>query len=124
MEHPAKKLGKWLRERRRESGIVLREFAGQIALAPSEYAEVEAGVSRWIEDEQEELIIEVLRLSNDDKSSFHEMLTEAMGANPLEFSDVFTREQLRPIRTRTEEGQQLTDETRESLLDAVFKPLS
>jgi hypothetical protein len=83
---------------------------------------VEAGVVRWIGKEQENVIPEVLALGEREAKKFNNMLSSARDARPLELRDVYTREQLEPMRTRGD--AQLTDETRAELLDAVFKPLA
>lgn len=54
--HPAVKLGRWLKQRRQQAGLVARVFAGQIELSPAEYAEAEGGVVRWLGAEQAKLI--------------------------------------------------------------------
>src|SRR5437763_11235344 len=100
MKHPAKELGAWLKKCRQHEGLVLRVFAGQIELSPAEYAEAEAGVVRWLGKEQESLIIEVLGLSPSERKEFLALLAKAHAAEPLEFEDIFTREQLEPVRLR------------------------
>lgn len=123
MKHPAIELGIWLKSRRQKRGIVTRVFAGQIELAPSKYAELEGGVVRWLGERQEELIPQVLGLSKDEVGAFATLLAKARAAKALEFADVFTREQLEPVRLRHTKRQQLTAKTKDHILDAVFHPL-
>jgi len=94
MKHPAKELGAWLKTRWQRQGMVLRVFAGQIGLSPAEYAEAEAGVVRWLGQEQEALVPQVLALSPPERKHFMTILVRARAVEPLEFDDIFTREQL------------------------------
>ena len=123
MKHPAKELGAWIKARRQQQGLVLRVFAGQIELSPAEYAEAEAGVVRWFAKRQELLIRQVLGLSGADLRQFSGMLAKARAAAPLEFNDVFTREQLEPVRLRHATGKQAALRAKKERLDAVFAPL-
>jgi hypothetical protein len=113
-----------LKTQRKQRGIVARVFAGQIELSPARYAELEAGVARWLEARQEELIPQVLGLSKEETSKFAALLVCARASKPLEFGDVFTREQLEPVRLRQNKRQQLTTAIKEQIVDAVFQPLA
>ncbi len=124
MNHPAKELGAWLKERRQRQGFVARVFAGMIELAPAEYAEAEAGVVRWLGVDQARLICQVLALSGEDRQAFEALLGKAQKATPLEFAEVFTRGQLEPVRLRREGRKRLTKADKEAILDAVFTPLA
>lgn len=124
MKQPSQQLGLWLKRRRQDAGIVARVFAGQIHLRPSQYAEVESGVVRWLGKKQEQLIVEVLGLSSAEEEEFLSDLRAAREAQPLSFEDVFTREQLEPIRLRNDGKRQPTQKDKEAILNAVFTPLS
>lgn len=106
-----------------EAGIVMRVFAGQIGLSPAEYAEVELGIVRSLGKDAESKIVETLELTDEQSQRFAELLTDAIGAPPLSLEDIYSREQLEPVRTRSANGQ-LDEKTRTELLDAVFTPLS
>ena len=123
MKHPAKELGAWLKTRRQQQGMVLRVFAGQIELSPAEYAEAEAGVVRWLGQEQETLIPQVLGLSAPERRQFLALLDKARTAEPLQFEDIFSREQLEPVRLRHTKGKQAAARAKKEILDAVFAPL-
>jgi transcriptional regulator with XRE-family HTH domain len=123
MKHPAVQLGAWLKARRQRAGMVLRVFAGQIELSPAEYAEAEAGVVRWLGEEQVAAIPQVLGLSASERKQFQALLAEARAAKPLQFSDLFTREQLEPVRLRHAKGKQAAVRAKNEILDAVFAPL-
>jgi len=123
MKHPARELGAWLKTNRQRQGIVLRLFAGQIELSPAEYAEAEAGVARWLGKEQEALIPQVLGLAGPGRRQFLALLERARAARPLEFEDIFTREQLEPVRLRQGKGRQAAARAKEAILEAVFEPL-
>ena len=123
MKHPAKELGVWLKTRRQQQGMVLRVFAGQIELSPAEYAEAEAGVVRWLGEEQEAAISQVLGFSAPERKQFLALLDKARAAEPLEFNDIFTREQLEPVRLRHTKGKQAAARAKKEILDAVFAPL-
>ena len=103
--------------------MVLRVFAGQIELSPAEYAEAEAGVVRWLGQQQEALIPEVLGLSAPERRQFLALLAKARAAEPLEFADIFSREQLEPVRLRHAKGKQAAARAKKEILDAVFAPL-
>lgn len=120
--HPAIAFGAWLKARRKQTGVVSRVFAGRIALAPSQYAEVEAGVVQWVQKEQEKLIAENLSLISDDLTTFNDLLARARRAPALSFDEIFTREQLEPVRARSR-GKQMTEAGKNAILDAVFRPL-
>jgi len=123
MKHPAVELGSWIKARRQRLGLVLRVFAGQIELSPAEYAEVEAGVVRWIGKPQETLVPQVLGLAAEERKQFTALLAKAHAAEPLEFSDLFSREQLEPVRLRDAKGKRATAGAKKEILDAVFAPL-
>lgn len=123
MTHPAKEFGKWLKAKRKHAKIVSRVFAGQISLSPAQYCEVEAGIVHWLKRPHEKLICDVLALDIRDTGMFERLLENARQASPLEFSDVFTREQLEPMRASSPFGKQLTEAKKNAILDAVFTPL-
>ena len=122
-DHPAVKLGHWLKQHRQRAGLVARVFAGQIDLSPAEYAEAEAGVVHWICAEQERVIPSVLALSESERKTFERMLATAREAKALEFDDLFTREQLEPVRPRREGRKRLTAQDKKEIVEAVFTPL-
>ena len=124
MKHPAKELGAWLKARRQRQGLVARVFAGQIELGPAEYAEAEAGVVRWVGEDQERLICQVLMLSPAERQEFMKLLAQARAAKPLEFADLFTRRQLEPVRLRRDGRKRLTEADKKAIVDAVFAPLA
>lgn len=101
-----------------------RVFAGMIELSPAEYAEAEAGVVRWIGAEQQRLIPHVLGLDDAERAEFCRLIDKANGAKALEFSDLYTREQLEPVRLRRDGRKRLTKEDKDAILDAVFTPLA
>ena len=109
--------------RRQKQGMVLRVFAGQIELSPAEYAEAEAGVVRWLGQKQESLTPQILGLSAPERRHFLALLDKARAAEPLEFEDIFSREQLEPVRLRHAKGKQAAARAKKEILDAVFTPL-
>lgn len=123
MEHPAIQFGHWLKARRRKTLLVARVFAGQVGLSPAQYAELEAGVVRWLQKDQEQLVPDILELSPEEIEEFARALQAARNATPLELCDIFSREQLEPVRARSDESQ-LTMESRAAIVEAVFRPLT
>jgi hypothetical protein len=123
MKHPAKELGTWLKAQRQRQGMVLRVFAGQIELGLAEYAEAEAGVVRWIGSEQARLIPQVLGLTPAEQKHFLALLAKAETAESLEFADVFSREQLEPMRLRHAKPGPAAERVKREILEAVFAPL-
>jgi transcriptional regulator with XRE-family HTH domain len=120
-QHPAVRLGRWLKLARMAKGLVKRVFAGQILLTPSRYSEVEAGVSTWIKNPQESAIIDVLDLASEKLEQFMKLLNEARKAFQLSFSNLFTREQLEPVRCRHFNNLITPSEIdKEAILNAVF----
>lgn len=123
-QHPAVQFGAWLKNTRRGCGVVSRVFAGRIGLSPAEYAEVESGVIRWIGDKQERLIPLMLNLDESGEAEFNNKLFLAREESHLEFSNLFSRDQLAPARCSTSGDKQIDEKTRNAILDAVFTPLS
>ena len=123
-EHPGKELGAWLKAKRQAKGFTARVFAGRIGLSPAEYAEVEVGIVSWVGERHRLFISTILELSENDEAHFNHLLDRAVEEGPLTFADVFTRDQLAPARLCNTKGEQLTAETREAILDAVFTPLT
>jgi hypothetical protein len=52
------------------------------------------------------------------------LLAQARAAKPLEFADIFTREQLEPVRLRCEGRKRMTKADKKAIVDAVFAPLA
>lgn len=125
VEHPAVQFGAWLKSKRRESGVVARIFAGRIDLSPAQYAEVEAGVGilRWIKEKQEALIAIMLKFNSNEEAELKSKLSLAKGATRLEFGDVFSKDQLSPVRCSTDGDEQIDEQKRQAIIEAVFKPL-
>ena len=124
-QHPAVQFGAWLKNKRRESGVVARIFAGRIDLSPAEYAEVEAGanIKRRITSKQEALIAVMLGLNQDGEAELNNKLSLARDGTSLGFGDVFTEEQLAPVRCSTDGDAQIDEVKRQAIIKAVFKPL-
>ena len=123
-DHAAVKLGRWLKQRRQQAGLVARVFAGQIELSPAEYAEAEAGVVRWLGAAQAKLIPGALSLNEREKTAFERHLAEARQAKALVFADLFSKEDLEPVRLRREGRKRLTAEDKKEIVEAVFTPLA
>jgi hypothetical protein len=125
IEHPAVQFGAWLKSKRRASGVVARIFAGRIDLSPAEYAEVESGVNiiRWIKSKQASLISIMLKLDSDGEAELNNKLSLAREGASLGFSDVFSKDQLAPARCSTDGNEQIDEEKRQAIIEAVFKPL-
>ena len=117
MEHGSK-------SKRQAKQTVARIFAGLIGLSPAEYAEVEAGIVKWVRDRQSRLIPMMLCLTPEEEAEFQNKLNLAQAAGEIEFKDVFTREQLSPVRLCSPTDERLTPELKEAILDAVFTPLA
>ena len=122
-KHPALIFGTWLKMARQKVGIIARVFAGQINLSPSKYAEVEVGVTKWMDEERIKLASEALDLSSEERQHMQKLFTEASAVPSLKFSDVFTREELAPIRCCSSQNRPLSEEESAELLDAVFAEL-
>ncbi len=121
---PGKEFGTWLKAKRRSKQVIARIFAGRIGLSPAEYAEVEEGITAWLREKQQNLIPLMLGLSLDEEAEFNYKLQEARKAGPVKFEDIFTREQLMPVRLCSPKDEPLTPELKEAILDAVFTPLA
>src|SRR2546425_1183431 len=121
--HPAVKLGRWLKAARQKRGIVKRSFAGQISLTPAQYSEVEAGasVTRWLQERQRRAIREVLDLTGADCRTFKQLMEDCRTSITLSFANVFSRDQLEPVRYRWNDVSKKPGEfEKESILNAVF----
>jgi transcriptional regulator with XRE-family HTH domain len=123
--HPAVKLGRWLRLARQKKGLVKRSFAGQIALTPAQYSEVEAGVVRWLGERQRRAIRLVLDLNGKDRRTFNQLIEATRKSITLSFSNVFSREELEPIRYRWNDKSKKPGEfEKEAILNAVFADIA
>ena len=121
---PGIDFGGWLKAKRRSKQIIARIFAGRIGLSPAEYAEVEEGIVKWLREKQKALIPILLDFSEDETAEFNYKLDLAVEAGPVEFSDIFTQEQLTPVRMCTRLDEPLTPELKGHILKAVFTPLA
>jgi hypothetical protein len=121
--HAAVQLGEWLRSSRQSKGFVKRVFASEIFLSPSKYSEVEAGVVRWIQSTQEKAIVATLDLVGEMLKEFRELLKKARAAVQLTFANIFSREQLSPVRLRSDDHSQPSEQDKELILNAVFTPI-
>lgn len=122
--HPAVRLGAWLKTMRQKHGFVKRIFAERIYLRPAKYTEVEAGVVSWIEKKNEDAIVTTLELTQDIVIEFNALLKEARDAAHILFSQLFSREQLTPIRSRLSTNRTINEIEKKIILDAVFAPLT
>jgi hypothetical protein len=122
-QHPAKAFGAWLREKRLRCNMAARVFAGKIWLSHAKYAEVELGIVKWIAHQQEVLIALALFQNDIERKEFTAKLKEAKAAKSLDFSDIFSRDDLRPVRACHHHGKQITKDDEERILNAVFAPL-
>ena len=122
--HAAVQFGSWLRTTRQTKGIVKRVFASQIFLTPSQYSEAEAGVVRWIRARQERAITVTLELVGQELKIFSGLLKKAREAVQLTFANIFTPEQLEPVRLRSDDhSYQPSEQDKEIILRAVFTPI-
>jgi transcriptional regulator with XRE-family HTH domain len=121
---PSVALGQWLREKRRALKLSARVFAERISLTHAQYAEAELGVFKWLASKQQALIPLTLDLNPFEIECFKKLTEEAEASAPLSFSNLFSRDELRPVRAFHLQGKQLTKADEERLLDAVFAPLA
>ena len=121
---PGRDFGVWLKAKRRSKQIIARIFAGRVGLSPAEYAEVEEGIVKWLREKQKSLIPILLDFSEDDIAEFNHKLYLATEAGPVEFSDIFTEDQLTPVRMCNRRDEPLTPELKGRILKAVFTPLA
>lgn len=124
--HPAVQFGRWLKAQRQSHHVVKRVFANQIGLTPAQYSEVEAGVLRWIKGAQEAAIAQCLDLAGDKVKDFKARLKEARLKGELVFSNVFSRDDLEPIRCRHSDDSTVEPDEfcKEVILNAVFAELA
>jgi transcriptional regulator with XRE-family HTH domain len=122
--HPAVQFGMWLRTTRQAKGIVKRVFASQIFLTPSQYSEVEAGVVRWIQPAQKYAITMTFELEGQELKKFYGLLKKAREAVQLTFANIFTPEQLEPVRLRSDDHTyRPSPQDKGIILRAVFTPI-
>lgn len=120
--HAALRLGNWLKTMRQKKGIVKRIFAERTHFTPPIYTEVEAGVVSWIQEKNEAAITIVLELSSELVILFNKYLSEARSAGSLVFSQLFSRDQLTPVRWRLNPDRDISEIEVQTILDAVFAP--
>ena len=104
--------------------MVARVFANAVWLSHAKYAEVELGIIKWITQKQELLIPLALCLNEVEKAEFTAKLEAAKTVKGLCFSDIFKRDDLRPVRACHHLGKQITKDDEERILNAVFAPLT
>src|SRR5258708_2042858 len=97
-QHPGTILGEWLCGKRKLRNMVARVFANTVWLTHAKYAEVELGITKWLTHKQEVLIPLALCLNEAEKKEFNEKLAAARSVKDLAFSDIFSRESMRPVR--------------------------
>jgi len=97
LNHPAIRLGAWLRSARQARGYVKR-----------------------IEKKNEKAIVATLELVDLVLSEFNELLAAARKALALKFSDIFSRDELSPVRYRLSPDRAISEIERELILNAVF----
>jgi transcriptional regulator with XRE-family HTH domain len=119
--HPAVRLGAWLKTKRQKKGFIKRSFAGKILLTPAQYTEVELGVCHWLQEQQRQAVVTVLDLDQSEQTQLSKMLDAADKEIALSFSNVFSREDLEPVRYRWNGKSKKPGEfERETILNAVF----
>lgn len=123
-EQPSVALGLWLKEKRLAAGMVARVFAQRVWLTPAKYAEVEAGVSHWIGEKQIQLISLALNLNEVEKQALQTRVENSSVGAAVTFRDLFTADELRPIRTYHRDNKQLSKDDEEVILAVVFEPLA
>lgn len=123
--HPAVQLGLKLKSARQEKGIVKRIFAGLVGLTPSQYSELEAGVVRWLGETQRRSIASVLDFTAAETEKFRTVLEAARTSQPLLFGNLFSREELEPIRYRHNDRlHQPSEMEKEVILNGVFAEIA
>jgi transcriptional regulator with XRE-family HTH domain len=101
--HPAVRLGRFIREQRLRSGFTLREAAIEVGLRPSEFAELEHGIGDHLSEQIFDNISSIFRV-DDETFIFENLVEETQNSDILEFSDVFEKEEILPLlRPLTEE---------------------
>lgn len=118
--HPARKLGAWLQARRKAAGLVMSEMAGMLRIGLAKYSEIENGIGDWLTPDHEQKLGKLLSLDSDENRHFKTLVENSRKGSKLKFADVFTREQLAPVRLRHLDGKNITAQEREEILDSVF----
>ena len=94
-------------------------------LSPSEYTELEAGVIHWLQLPQQKSIVVVLDLAVAEVKKFNEMVEAAKAAISLSFRNLFSRDDLEPIRYRyNNKLKKPGDFEKETILNAVFSEIA
>ena len=63
--HPAVRLGRFIREQRLEAGFTLREAAFKVGLRPSEFAELEHGIGDHLSEQIFDNISSIFRVDDE-----------------------------------------------------------
>ena len=101
--HPAVRLGRFIREQRLGAGFTLREAAFKVGLCPSEFAELEHGIGDHLSGQVFLNIVSAFRMDNE-TFIFEDLFEETQNSDILEFTDVFEKEEILPLlRPLTEE---------------------
>ena len=119
--HPAKKLGAWLQAKRKAAGFVVSEIAGLLRLGPAKYTEIECGIGKWLNSDKIKHLAGLLSLNEVEIKTFDSLFHSCEKSTPLTFANVYSRDQLKPVRLRHFNKKKITESERAKILDAVFK---
>lgn len=119
--HPAKKLGAWLQAKRKAAGFVVSEIAGLLRLGPAKYTEIECGIGDWLNGDKIKQVSGLLLLDDVERKTLDALFAAYEKATKLKFADVFSRDQLEPVRLRHFKKKKITAAERTDILNAVFK---
>jgi hypothetical protein len=124
--NPGIKLGNWLRKKRQEALLIPSVVANELRLSHAAFAELELGVTRWLSNLQVTLVPRVLRLDSASTAEFQKLLkADRASTKKVSFEDLFTREELAPVRLRTVDNYTTPKDNEASeLLDAVFQKVT
>lgn len=129
-DHIAVKLGAWIKERRQKTHICAREFAILVAIPWVDYVEIEMGIklNSHLTWKNVGKLADKLAITEQEFDTFIGHVNDVRVSPELKLSDIFDREDLRPIRgtVKRRSGEDiktvyLTHEEEEALLDLVFK---
>lgn len=119
--------GEYIKKKRLEAGIGLREFASQVGLLPSNYNHMEKGRSYPPQDKAKlDQIAEALSIAPDSEEyrTLLDLAVEGKDKLPADVAEFATSNKMVPVLLRTINDKKLSDEEFRSLVERVNTELT
>ena len=95
--HPAVRLGKFVKDKRIESGLTLRDAAAWLEIDPSKLSNLEMGIGHHINDVLRDEMIHCYCLDCDGAEELVNRSAEVDKLKPLTITDIFDEDDVLPL---------------------------